>query len=180
MSKIIPTKVFESDGLAWIVEQSDFRIDRDSIAYALCPTKNCRVRINFGPGIREVTCFKCGRKFVIEKEYEQLRAEVELKYQGSKTWDAETINLDLVPTKVTARDEDENFWVEVKLAQRDGKRTAVIYIGEKENKIGEKSQFFIDVEDELVRFDRDDKHPMKLLAKVDVEFINSKCEIIKK
>lgn len=180
MSKIITNKIFESNRLAWIVAQSDYRADRDSIEYAICPTKKCRVRINFSPEDREITCLNCGRKLIIAKEYEQLRAEVELKYQGSKTWDAETINLDLVPTKVTARNEDENFWVEVKLAQKDGKRMAVVYIGEKGNNMGEKAQFFIDVEDELVRFDRDDKHPMKLLSKVNVEFMNSKHIITRK
>lgn len=180
MSKIITNKIFESDGLIWTVEQSDYRSDRDNIAHALCPTRKCRVRINFSPEDREIICFNCGRKLVIAKEYELLRTEINLKYQGSKTWDAETINLDLVPTKVTARDEDENYWVEVKLAQKDGKRMAVVYIGEKENSIGEKAQFFIDLDDELVRFDRDDKHPMKLLTKVNVEFMNSKHKITRK
>lgn len=180
MSTVIPNRVFESDGLAWIVEQSNYGLHRDFIAYALCPTKKCRVRITFNQGDREIICFNCHRKLAITKGYEQLREEVELKYQGSKRWDAQTINLDLVPTKITARDEDENYWIETKLAQKDGKRMAVVLIGEKRSDSGEKAQFFLDVEDELVRFDRKDKHPMTLLARVKVEFINSEHEITKK
>lgn len=180
MSTKILTRIFESDGLAWVVEQSDYRSDRDFIAYAICPTKKCNVRITFNPGERESVCTKCGRKLVIPKEYEQLRTEVELKYQGSKLWNAEIVNLDLLPTKIAARDEDENYWIESKLGQKDGKRTAVVFIGEKSSTSGEKAQFFIDIDDELVRFDKNDKHPMKLLALVKVEFINSNHEIIKK
>ncbi len=180
MSRVISGKVFESEGLAWTVEQSENPIRSDWIAYALCPTKKCRIRLNFNNGDRNVTCFKCSRKLSITKEYEQLRSEVELKYQGSKLWDAETINLDLLPTKIAARDEDENYWIEAKLGQKDGKRTAVILIGERKNSSGDKAQFFVDVDDELVRFDKKDKHPMELLTTVKVEFINSKHEIKKK
>lgn len=180
MSSPILNKVFESDGLAWIVEQSDYRQDRSYIGHAVCPTKRCHVRISFNQGDRVAICLKCSRKFTITKEYEQLRGEVELKYQGSKLWDAEIINLDLLPTKIAARDEDENYWIESKLGQKDGKRTAVIFIGEKNSKIGEKAQLFIDIDDELVRFDKNDKHPLKLLAAVSVEFINSMHKINKK
>ncbi len=182
MSSVVIGKVFESEGLSWNIHKSDFDRDRgrDWIAEALCPTKKCRVVLDFTGDIRELTCFNCGRKLRIEKNIDEIRTEVNKKYQASKNWDAEVTNLDLLPTKVTDEDKDDNFKIIAKLGQKDGKRTAVVYILDREEKLGEKSQFFIDVDDEMIRFDKKDKHPMKLLAKIEAEFLESKHVITKK
>lgn len=181
MSHLVPGKIFESDGLYWNVEQSDFARDhfRDWIAHALCSTKRCGIKLDF-TNTQEVTCFQCKRKYVLSKPYEALRAEVDLKYQASKNWDAEVINLDLLPTKVSSEDKDENYKIIAKLGQKNGKRTAIVYIVDRQEHKGEKAQFFIDVDDEMVRFDKDDKHPMQLLAKIEAEFLESKHEFTNK
>lgn len=178
---IVHGKVFESEGLAWNVEKPSFSrdTDRDWIAFALCPTKKCRVQLDFASA-QEITCFNCKRKLTINKSFEELKREVNLKYQASKNWDVEIINLDLLPTKVSSEDNDENYKIIAKLGQKDGKRTAIVYILDRIEKIGEKAQFFIDVDDEMIRFDKDDKHPMKLLAKIEAEFLESKHKFINK
>lgn len=181
MSHLSTGKIFESNGLSWDVEISDYSRDngRDWIAHALCSTKKCGVRLDFKDTL-EVNCFNCGRKYTITKQYESLREEVNLKYQASKNWDAEIINLDLLPTKVTSEDKDENYKIVAKLGQKDGKRTAVVYILDRQENVGEKVQFFIDVDDEMVRFDKNDKHPMQLLAKIEAEFLSSKHSFVNK
>jgi len=181
MSHLVSGKIFESDGLSWSVEKSRYERDgeRNWIAHALCSTKRCGVQLDFS-GTQEVICFNCKKKYVLNKPYEALRGEVDLKYQASKNWGAEIINLDLLPTKVTSEDKDDNYKIIAKLGQKDGKRTAVVYILDRNEHKGEKAQFFIDVDDEMIRFDKNDKHPMQLLAKIEAEFLSSKHNFLKK
>lgn len=163
---------FESNGLLWTVEVSQHPFgDRDWIAYAMCPTKRCRTKIDFS-GDLTATCTSCGRQFTIPKPYEALRGDVNKKYGGSKFWDAQVTNLDLLPTSVSAREEDPNYWVQVKLGQKDGKRMAVVYIGDKTDE-GEKAQLFVDVDDEQMRFDKSDKHPMNVVTELVAYFPGS-------
>lgn len=182
MSKVVIGKIFESEGLAWNIYKSDFLrdADKDWISSPLCPTRKCRVILDFTGGKREVVCFNCGKKSIINRDIAQVTNDVNQRYQASKQWDAEVINLDLLPTKVSSEDEDENYKIIAKLGQKNGKRTAVVYILDRIEQKGEKAQFFIDVDDEMIRFDKDDKHPLKLLAKVDAEFLESKHSINKK
>ena len=101
------------------------------------------------------------------------------KFRGYQTLDWEVQSLDLPPTKVSAGDDDDNYWVKVKLGEKNGKRMAVIYLGEKIRGKQDKtdySQLFIDLEDEQIRFDRNNKNPMKILSKLAVEFQDSVIE----
>lgn len=53
---------------------------------------------------------------------------------------------------------------------------AVIYFGEKAKGVQDKKDYvqsFVDLEDEQVRFDKNNKNPMKLLAKLTAEFPES-------
>lgn len=175
--------VFDSDGLTWSIEQESFTLSgqepSDWVAYAICSNKRCRVKLDFSQS-NDISCKSCGRKYFIEINYETLRQEVNEKYQGSKFWESQVINLDLLPTKVSSENEDSNYKIIAKLGQKDGKRAAVVYILDRTQIKGEKVQFFIDVDDEMIRFDKDDKHPMRLLAKVQAEFLGSKHVILKK
>jgi hypothetical protein len=176
MSTILEDVIFESNGLMWSVfertARHPFTTTSTSIGFPLCATKKCRVHLEFGSA-QEITCFNCGRKYTIDKNVEELKVDVNKKYQASKLWDASVVNLDLLPTKIGARDEDENYWVQVKLGQKDGKRMAVVYIGEKDDTEGKKAQLFVDVDDEQMRFDKNDKHPMKVVTKLVAYFPNS-------
>jgi hypothetical protein len=171
-------EIFESHGVGWVLIADEWSISPSgkpavSIGYAICLTKKCHETLDFKDG-RVTSCRVCGRKYSIDRDFEVIKSEVDRRYEASKTWDAEVINLDLLPTKVTAIDKDENYKIIAKLGQQNGKRTAVVYILDRNETRGEKAQFFIDVDDELIRFDRDDKHPMQLLAKNEAEFLNSK------
>lgn len=179
MAMVIEDKIFESEGLAWAVEGSVGPHPlRTYISYPMCPTKKCHVRLHFGSSL-ELECPNCKRKLAISKNIEELRTSVDAKFQGSKTWDAQVINLDLLPTAVSAREEDENYWVQVKLGQKDGKRMAVVYIGEKKQE-GKKAQLFVDVDDEQMRFDKGDQHPTSVVTMLVAHFPTSKHTVERK
>ncbi len=179
MATVIEDHVFESEGLAWAVESSvGPHALRTYISYPMCPTKRCHIKLNFGSSL-ELVCPGCQRKLTITRNIEDLRALVDLKFQGSKTWNAQVTNLDLLPTAVSAREEDENYWVQVKLGQKDGKRMAVVYIGEK-SADGKKAQLYVDVDDEQIRFDKSDEHPINVVTKLVAHFPQSIHTVEKK
>ena len=106
-----------------------------------------------------------------------------LMWEGHKTLDWAVYSLELPPTKISGGDEDENYWVQAKLTEKAGKRVAVIYFGEKikgEQKKTDYAQVFIDLEDEQLRFDRNNKNPMNILSKLTAEFRDSTINQIKK
>lgn len=182
MSGDLTDKIYLSDGLGWTVYHKEHK-DRisDWISQAICPEPECRVRLEFGQ-LRETRCIKCGKLYKIDKDYETLRGEVGRKYDGSKYWMADVINLDLLPTKLSAEDSDDMYWLQVRLGQRNGKRTAAIFIGEKTPNQTKKdyAQLMVDLDDKGVRFDKGNMHPTKLLSKIEVEFEDSKTTIEKK
>ena len=72
-------------------------------------------------------------------------------------------SLDLPPGTVKAQDENDDYWIEARLGQKDGKQIAVIYFGDKKRKDDGKkayAQVFLDVDDEQMRFDKANKNPL--------------------
>lgn len=110
------------------------------------------------------------------KNATQIREEVQRSWEGYQTLNQPVYSLDLPPTKVVDEAEDEKYWVQARISEKQGKRMAVIYFGERikgdQNKT-DYTQIFLDFEDEQLRFDRANKNPMKLLAALTVEFQNS-------
>jgi hypothetical protein len=82
------------------------------------------------------------------------------------------INLDLPPTKLQARAEDDKYFIGAYLTQKDGRRVVVVYVGEK--KIGQGksdySQIFVDLDQKQIRYDVTNKKPSELLSVVVAEF----------
>src|SRR3989344_5375431 len=79
-------------------------------------------------------------------------------------------------SEFVAEAEDENYWVQARISEKNGKRMAVVYFGERIEGKQEKNdytQIFLDFEDEQLRFDKTNKNPMKLLAKLTAEFPSS-------
>ena len=108
--------------------------------------------------------------------YQAKRELVNRKYEGWLLMSAQVKSLDLLATSVISEDQDDNFWIRAKLGEKDGKRQAVVWIGDRRNKSGEKIQIMIDIEDEQLRFDKTDKNPSELIAGVKVAFKESTTE----
>jgi len=138
---------------------------------------DCRVTIKFShTNANEGECPKCGRQYKLEKGHEDLRGLAHLAYEGKLREGFEVISLDLPPSVIESRDENEDFWVEARLGQKDGKLMAVIYFGDKSRNGESKksySQVFIDFDDEQMRFDKANKNPLEIISKLKAEFLSS-------
>ena len=129
-------------------------------------------------------CCGCGKDYECPgNDYHGLVEQVRRKYQGYKRLKHKIYSLDLAPTKVVDNAEDENYWVQARISEKSGKRIAVIYFGERikgEQNKKDYSQIFLDFEDEQLRFDKNNKNPMKFLSRLEAEFSDSNIIIAKK
>ncbi len=138
-------------------------------------------------------CPKCKAKLSQKSEYDLYCDLCEIPYEAKPSiltvaqlasraynaklkegWTIET--LDLPPGIVKDENEDENYWIEARLGQKDGKLMAIIYFGDKNNNVNSKktySQVFLDFDDEQMRFDKANKNPLEIIARLKAEFINS-------
>lgn len=142
-----------------------------------CPNDTCHVYLE--PAKDGWVCTLCDSKYPYQVNQIDDHKIATRKFKGYQTLDWDVQSLDLPPTKVSAGDDDDNYWVKVRLGEKNGKRMAVVYFGEKVKGKQDKtdySQLFIDLEDEQIRFDRNNKNPMKVLSKLTVEFQDSKIE----
>lgn len=127
----------------------------------------------------EGKCSICERVYQLVKPLQQFRELAHRAYQAALDNDLETISLDDPIQPIKARDEDDSYWVEAKLGHTsDGRKTAVVYIGDKRR--NKKVQNFIDLDDEQLRGDRADAKPYEVVSKINVEFLSSKHIISKK
>lgn len=138
-------------------------------------------------------CPKCKAKLAQKSEYDLFCDLCEEYYKAEPTtshvaglaskafnakikegWKVET--LDLPPGIVKGEDESDDFWVEARIGQKDGRLMAVIYYGDKRRSgDGKKaySQVFLDFDDEQMRFDKANKNPLEIIGKLKAEFLNS-------
>ena len=124
-------------------------------------------------------CPICSRKHNLSTNYESLRQLAHIRYQAKLDNQLTPISLDTPIQPIKDRDEDEENWVEAKLGYtNDGRKIAVVYLGDK--KRGFKVQSFIDVDNEQLRTDRANSRPHEVVAAVRAEFLNSRHIIEKK
>jgi hypothetical protein len=136
----------------------------------LCPNNACH------SVLQEKTegyfCANCQKIYPQKKDFSTILREVQDSWEGFQTLKQPVYSLDLPPTKVVDENEDENYWVQARISEKEGKRMAVVYFGERVEAQEKQnySQIFLDFEDEQLRFDKNNKNPMKLLAKLTAEF----------
>lgn len=138
----------------------------------LCPNSTCHMVLdNHADGFY---CANCDKTYARKKDHSALLREVRALWEGHQTLSQPIFSLDLPPTKVVDEDkEDENYWVQARISEKEGKRMAVVYFGERVHGKQVKedySQVFLDFDDEQLRFDKNNKNPMKLLTKLTAEF----------
>jgi len=124
-------------------------------------------------------CPICQDEYVLVLPPQPFRELAHKAYQASIDNNLETKSLDDPTQPIKARDEDDSYWVEAKVGHmNDGRRGAVIYIGDK--KRGTKVQNFVDLDNQQLRGDRADAKPYEVVSKIEVEFLDSKHAITKK
>jgi hypothetical protein len=166
-------KLYKAFGVLW----QPYTNDRGNcwlLEYPLCSNDSCHTILKQHQG--GWLCVKCDKTYSTKTNYQVDREHATLMWEGHKTLDWAVYSLELPPTKISGGDEDENYWVQAKLTEKGGKRVAVIYFGEKirgEQKKTDYAQVFVDLEDEQLRFDRNNKNPMHVLCELTAKFSDS-------
>jgi len=172
-------KLYHSHGVLWRTVING-RGNEFIAETPLCPNSTCHMILeNRADGYH---CAKCEKLYARNKDHSTLVSQVRSAWEGFLTLHQPVYSLDLPPTKVRDEDrEDENYWVQARIVEKDGKRMAVVYFGErvKDQKKDDYSQIFLDFDDEQLRFDKSNKNPMKLLAKLTAEFPDSVTKLEK-
>ena len=126
----------------------------------------------------KMSCVLCNKKHQIKEPIDVLKRKVSLLLKSGYRSSLDKISLEEPLTQVKVRDQDDKYFLSAKIGQKDGKRVGIVYFGEK-NKDQRKedySQIFIDLDDEQLRFDKSNKHPKDILAKMKVEFPSTSSE----
>lgn len=174
--------LFKSHGVLWKVvahPSSGVEFIADT---PVCPDPSCRSTLSIKD--KGYYCESCDKTTATNKSHKEVRNLVQKKWEGYMLQDYDVYSLDLPPTKIVSEDnEDENYWVQARISEKNGKRMAVVYFGEKiKGKQDKKdyTQLFIDFDDEQIRFDKSNKNPMNLLSKFTAEFQESITEMKRK
>lgn len=170
----IENQIFKHNIFLW--EPFYTKTDSLSIRGPLC--SRCFIHLNprTDHTIQEVTCTGCNKTYKTEETFEQLRGEAHSIFEGYLRSRKKVITLDIPISNVFDKIKDDHHVVKAYLSQKDGKKMALVYILERDAD-GDKSQIFLDLENEQVRYDPSDIPPSKLLAKMKVEFKNSSVSI---
>lgn len=131
-------------------------------------------------GLRDGSCPECNISEKFSKFVYLLKQEALLRYQAALRvgWVVESLDLPPSATK-TEYHSDQKYWIEIKVGQKDGKKIAMILIGEKQGmqQKTDYAQLFLDLENEMVTFDKNNKNPIGLLAGFKAVFAGSETEI---
>lgn len=136
---------------------------------------NCHAKISFDTD-RDGICINCGKNYHLNQSVEELRSEAHIKLEAYRRSGKKIVSLDLPPGMTEEKFKDDSYFIVGKIGQNNGKRTAVLYMGEMKEKQEQKDkvQIFADIEDGQIRFDKSNMNPVQLLTKITVEFRDSK------
>lgn len=115
-------------------------------------------------------CINCEAKIEEIGDVNRRKQLARLAYDAKGREYFDKISLDKPLIMLKTRDEDEKYFIEGRLKQKDGRLMGVVYFGKKSKSEKGKTQLFIDIDDEQIRFDKSDMHPKEILSKLVVDF----------
>lgn len=172
-----PGKLYKFRGLLWqpvhSVSHTTGHVSDDVEATPYCP--KCKAQLA-PQSDYDLRCELCEVSYEAKPSTSYVAGLASRAYNAKlkEHWKVET--LDLPPGIIKSEDESDDFWVEARLGQKDGKLMAVIYFGDKKRGgEGKKaySQVFLDFDDEQMRFDKANKNPLEVISKLKAEFLSS-------
>lgn len=166
-------KLYKCFGVFWSLEGIT---NHGPIVRARCPNDRCELNMN-SKYRTLLSCPKCDFKITLDKSYYE-KQEDAAKIMNSDYWkDAEIVNIDGEMIKINKEViKDSDYWIEAKVSKSiKGVKQLMVLVGSK--KETDKTQLFLDIDNEKLSFDQKDKHPKEILAKVTAEFKESKSEI---
>lgn len=184
-------QIFKSNGFWWQIQTGFEQITSDNIYGPFCI--DCYAEMEFpSDAIKDadfstgqevydntwtgfLTCPACNRKIKLTTGIYKLKYIVAQKYMSKRRSFYDKYSLDEPIKKIQARAEDDKYFVSAAIAEKDGKSVGVVYFGEKkkDQDKSDYSQSFVDLDEELVRFDKSNKNPKEILSKYTVEFKGS-------
>ena len=127
-------------------------------------------------------CQNCEKDFKPPMPLNPLKQQAYIAFEAKLKENFEVISLELPPDVIVDRDENDEYWIEARLGQKNGKLMGLVYMGEKLSNQTKKDyvQMFADIDDQQMRFDKGNKNPLKLLARIEAEFEESTTTVDKK
>jgi DNA-directed RNA polymerase subunit RPC12/RpoP len=169
----IQNKLYMWEGVFWSV---DALTTMGPIVKARCPVDKCELNVD-EIDYSYLTCPRCGFRIELNKSFYEKREDALKIMQSDYFKDAEVVNIDGEMIKVGKEVvKDSDYWVKAYISKSiKGVKQLMVLIGSKKDK--DKTQLFLDIDNEKLSFDQKDKHPKEILAKVIAEFKESKSEI---
>jgi hypothetical protein len=167
-------KLYQWAGVLWSYE--GFVKGVGSIVKCRCPNDKCELNIN-SKYKDLLSCPKCDFHIELDKSYYEKEKDA-LKIIASDYWkDAEVVNIDGEVIKVGKEIiKDPDYWVKAYISKSiKGVKQLMVLVGSK--KEDDKVQLFIDIDNEKLSFDQNNRHPKELLTKVTAEFKGSKSQM---
>lgn len=144
----------------------------------------CRASVKFvdDEHSTNATCQNCEKNYQAKVPISLLSQRAQVAFQAKLRENFKVESLELPSDVIMHKDENDNYWVEARLGQKNGKLMAVIYMGEKLPNQSKQDyiQMFADIEDQQIRFDKGNKNPLTLLSKIEAEFEDSAISVAKK
>jgi hypothetical protein len=130
----------------------------------------------------DAKCQNFGKDFTLTIPLVPAKQQAYVAFEAKLREYFQVISLELPPDVILDKDENDKYWIEARLGQKNGKLMGVIYMGEKlpEQTRRDYVQMFTDIEDQQIRFDKGNKNPLKLLSKIEAEFEESTNVVEKK
>lgn len=169
----IQNKLYMWEGVFWSV---DVLTTRGPIVKARCPVDKCELNVDQRYK-SHLTCPKCDFQIRLNKSFYEKKEDALKIMQSDYFKDAEIVNIDGEMIKINKEViKDPDYWIEAKVSKNvKGVKQLMVLVGSK--KETDKTQLFLDIDNEKLSFDQKDKHPKEILAKVTAEFKDSISEI---
>lgn len=166
-------KLYKWEGVFWSIEGVT---NRGPIVRARCPNDRCELNMN--PKYRtSLSCPKCDFKITLDKSYYKKQDDAAKIMNADYFKDAEIINIDGEMMKLNKDSTDDpDYWVKSKISRnKNGVKQLMVLAGSKKEE--DYIQLFLDIDNEKLSFDQNNKHPKELLTKVTAEFKESKSKM---
>ncbi len=147
-----------------------------AVIRARCPKDRCELDTSHGSK-SIVFCPKCDFKTKLNRDLYQAKKDACKIMEADYFKDAEIINVDGEMIKIGKEViKDKDYWVEAKISKDcKGTKQLMILVGGRKGE--DKTQLFLDIDNEKLAFDQNNKHPKEIFTKVVATFKQTEAQI---
>lgn len=165
-------KLYKCKGILWSYEYYEVKPH--------CPIDKCELNVEYNDMETDFSCPQCDFTVSMKKDYPYLRDDIEKIICADSFKDAEIVNIDGESIKIAKEEgKDSDYWLEASISKNSkGVKQVMVLAGSRKNE--DKTQLFLDIDNEKLSFDQNNDHPKKLLAKVTATFKDTTSTISEK